>query len=159
MLIRRAKLSDAKFIYSVVNISRKKGYFTNTKILDYKDHIAWFKNKLDLKKDIIYLAYHNKNNLGYLRFDFISKKTFEISLALLPKYFAKNFGSKLLIYSLSRLKKNFNTLKIFAKVKKNNERSQIFFIKSGFKKTRYSKKIFKKLIGHNKYVFYKLKIK
>lgn len=158
MLIRRAKLSDARFIYSVVNISRKNGYFTNTKILDYKDYIAWFKKKLDSKIDIIYLAYHNKNNLGYLRFDFISKRTFEISLALLPKYFSKNFGSKLFIYSLKCLKNNFNTLKIFAKVKSHNQRSQNFFMKNGFKKTRYSKKIFKKLIGYNKYVFYKLKI-
>jgi spore coat polysaccharide biosynthesis protein SpsF len=156
MFIKQAKLIDAKFIYHVVNISRKYGHFTKTKPLNYKAHIVWFKKKLDLNKDRIYLAYHDKKKLGYIRFDFISKGLFEISLALLPKYFGKNFGTKMLSYSVAKFKEKFKLIKIVAKVKKHNKRSQKFFIKNGFKNIRYCKKVFKKLISYNKYVFYKL---
>ena len=70
MLIKTAKLKDAKFILYVVNISRKNGNFTNSKLLDYKHHIAWFKKKLKLNRDIIYVAYHNKkkNRVYKIRF-------------------------------------------------------------------------------------------
>lgn len=60
MLTKTAKLKDAKFILYAVNISRKNSNFTSSKILDYKHHIAWFKKKLKLNIDKIYLAYHNK---------------------------------------------------------------------------------------------------
>ena len=78
MFIKQVKLIDAKFIYHVVNISRKYGHFNKTKPLNYKAHIVWFKKKLDLNKDRIYVAYYNNKKLGYIRFDFISKRLFEI---------------------------------------------------------------------------------
>lgn len=158
MFIKQAKLVDGKFIYRVVNISRKHGNFTKTKPLNYKDHIIWFKKILDLNKDRIYVAYYNNKKLGYIRFDFISKGLFEISLALLPKYLGKNFGTKMLTSSVTKLKKKLNLIKIVAKVKKDNKRSRKFFIKNGFKNIRYCKKVFKKLISYNKYIFYKLNI-
>jgi RimJ/RimL family protein N-acetyltransferase len=48
----------------------------------------------------------------------------------------------MLTYSLAKLKKKFNLIKIVAKVKKRNGRSQKFFMKNGFKNIRYCKKVF-----------------
>jgi RimJ/RimL family protein N-acetyltransferase len=158
MLIKTAKLKDAKFILYVVNISRKNGNFTNSKLLDYKHHIAWFKKKLKLNRDIIYVAYHNKKKIGYIRFDFIANRIYEVSIALLPKYFGKNFATQIFICSFTKFKKKFKPKKVFAKVKKNNKASQKFFMKNSFENIHYSKKIFKKLINYNKYVFYKFNI-
>lgn len=155
MIIKTYKLTDAKFILYVVNISRKNGNFTSSKLLDYKHHIAWFKKKLKLNRDIIYIAYHNKKKIGYVRFDFLSNRIYEISIALLPKYFKKNFGTQMFIYSFAKFKKKFKPKKIFAKVKKNNKASQKFFIKNNFENICYSKKNFKKLINCHEYIFYK----
>lgn len=62
------------------------------------------------------------------------------------------------IHSFTKFKKKFKPKKIYAKVKKNNKVSQNFFLKNSFENINYSKKIFKKLINYNKYVFYKFNV-
>ena len=43
--ISLAKFEDAELLFKIYNAGVKNGYFNSENLINYKDHIAWFKKK------------------------------------------------------------------------------------------------------------------
>lgn len=138
--IIKYKLNDARFLLRVHNYSVKGGFFTSQSLITLKDHIKWLKLRLKSKKSQIYVGKKNKIKFGYVRFDKIKNRIYEISIANLPNYYSKGLGTKLLNLSLRKFIKKHNPKKITAVIRKFNVRSQKCFLKNNFKKVAFNKK-------------------
>ena len=135
-----AKIGDAKLLLKIHNTS-VKGYFFNSKILvDRKDHIDWFKKKLKSNSKIYIGKNSSKKKFGYVRFDEIKNKIFEVSLGNLPNFYGKGLGSLMLEKSIRKFKKKYQPKKIVSVVKKLNVRSVKCFLKNNFLKLKFDKK-------------------
>ena len=69
--IRQTKIKDAIFLIKLFNINVKKGNFFTKKQIPLNNHLYWLKNRL--KEKNFYIIY-DKENIGYIRLDNISKK-------------------------------------------------------------------------------------
>lgn len=138
--IRLATIRDAKFLLQLHNLNVKKCFFNSTNLIKYVDHLHWFKKKIKTNSKIYIGLVRHKFKFGYIRFDEIKNKIFEISLANLPIFCGKGFGSMMLKKSLKKFQKIYKPKKIVCMVKKNNTASIRFFLKNGFKKKRFYKK-------------------
>ncbi|MDC2992363.1 GNAT family N-acetyltransferase [Pelagibacteraceae bacterium] len=138
--IRLAKLEDSKLLFKIYNAGVKDGYFNSENLINYKDHIAWFKKKINSNSKI-YIGTNSRNKkFGYVRFDEVKNNIFEISLGNLPGYIGKGLGSLMLDKSIKKFKKNYKPKKIIASVKKLNVRSIKCFLKNNFVKVKFDKK-------------------
>ena len=86
--IRQANIKDAKFIFELKNDLLSRRYSLDTKQIDFKGHLQWFKKKLNIKKDKIFIVYKDslkKNKISYIRFDKNSLFT-RVSIAIDRKF-------------------------------------------------------------------------
>ncbi len=137
--IRKARLSDSKFLLKIHNESVKRKFIDSTKV-DKKNFNVWdqwFKNKIKSKKFTIFIG-KNKfhKEFGYVSFDEIVKHIFEVRIGNLPKFYGRGLGSKMLSQSLKKFLRSHKPKKIISIVKKNNIRSSKCFLKSGFMKKK-----------------------
>ena len=138
--VRLAKFEDAKLLISIHNASVKSGYFNSKNLIIYKDHIQWFKKKLKSNSKIYIGKNFIKKKFGYVRFDEVKSKIFQVSLGILPSFYGKGLGSLMLEKSVKRFKKNYKPKKIISAVKKFNVRSAKCFLKNKFVKVKFDKK-------------------
>ena len=124
--------ADSSLLLKIHNSSVEAGYF-NAKIkVSKKDHEVWFQDKITNANTFIYIGQVKDQSFGYVRFDLVSKKHFEISIGNLPSKYGKGLGSLMLIESIKKFKKTIKPLLVSAVVKKFNERSLRCFLKSKF---------------------------
>ena len=136
----KARISDARLIIKIHNSAVRNRYFNSINQVQFNKHLVWFKKKLISKKTEIYLGKVNNIKFGYVRFEEIKKKVFEISLGNLPIYYNKGLGTILLKKSLIKFGKKYKAKKVISTVKKFNIRSQKVFLKNGFIKTKFNHK-------------------
>ena len=141
--IRKARLSDSKFLLKIHNESVKRKFIDSTKV-DKKNFNVWdqwFKNKIKSKKFTIFIG-KNKflKEFGYVSFDEIVKNIFEVRIGNLPKFYGKGLGYLMLQKSLKKFLKIRKPKKLISIVKKNNIRSSKCFLKNGFKKKKFDPK-------------------
>ena len=161
--IRKAKLSDSKFLLKIHNESVKRKFINSIKVEKKNFNIwdKWFKNKLKSKNFILYIGKTgSQKEFGYVSFDEIIKRVFEVRIGNLPKFYGKGLGSLLLFKSLKKFLKLHQPKKVISLVKKNNIRSSKCFLKNFFKKKKINikKNIFSKKIDLKKDVYYELNI-
>ena len=135
LIIQKFKYNQSLRLLSIYNSARVRGFFYKKNRISFDEHISFLVNKLEKKNCIIYLAFINNNSpaIGYVRFDKLKKSgIYEISIATIPKYYGKGYGSIMIKTAISKLK-IYKFKKIIAVVKKNNQRSFRFFIKNNFK--------------------------
>tara|TARA_B100000780_G_C21022095_1_gene409653 strand:- start:105 stop:659 length:555 start_codon:yes stop_codon:yes gene_type:complete len=139
--IRLAKLKDAQLLLKIHNHSVKNGFFNSKKLVIFKDHIIWLKNKIKFSSSKIYIGQNNKNFFfGNVRFDEVKNNTFEVSIGNLPNFIGKGFGFLILEKSLKKFIKTCSPKKIICVVKKNNVRSSRCFLKNEFLKKKFNPK-------------------
>ena len=138
--IRLARMEDAKLILKIYNFSIKKNFFYSNKIVSYKDHKKWLKEKLKSNSKIYIGTIYNKK-FGYVRFDEVKKKTYSTSIGNLPNYYGKGLGTILLKKCITKFIKKYKPVKIVSFVKKSNSRSIKCFKKNHFIKIKSYKKI------------------
>ena len=137
--VRSAKFNDAKLLIKIHNSSIKGGYFKSKNLINLKSHLEWLKKKLR-SSSRIYIGRNSENkNFGYVRFDEIKNKIFEVSIANLPNFYGKGLGSLMLDKSIKKFKKKNKIKKITSVVKKNNYRSLKCFLNNNFVKTKFDK--------------------
>ena len=141
-----ANLSDAKFLYKIYRQSIKEGYFrlTNSKIFTKKIFFLFLRYKLYFQKSLIFIENVKNCKFGFVQFDLIDKKTCEISIGILSKFYNKGLGSKLLNLSIKKFTK-IQKRKIVCLIIKTNERTKKIFLKNNFKLIKFDKRKHKTL--------------
>ena len=134
------KITNARFLFNVFNSAVNGEFFFSKKKLVYKNHLSWLKNKLSSKHSKIFIGkiIKNKEEFGYIRFDKLNEKIWEISIAILPAYYGQSLGTRMMREAIKIFKKRNITL--VAIVKKKNQRSIKSFEKNGFKISKMKKK-------------------
>ena len=106
MKITKAKRKDLKFLFQIYNFYVKKKLFSSSKKIEYLDHKRWFeKYYLNEKKIYIFISKVNRVRIGYVRYEYINKNIFEVSIALKKKYTGRGLGTKMLNISLKKFLK------------------------------------------------------
>jgi len=142
IILRKANTTDLKFLFIIYNDAVKKKIFINNKIIDFKSHKKWFNQQAKSRKSLIFIAINRftMRKVGYIRFNMINFKTWEISIANSHNFQGKGYGTLMLKSAIKKFKLK-RKVKLIAIVKKNNKRSQKCFLKNSFKK-KISRKFF-----------------
>lgn len=133
--LRQAKIEDLYFILMLHNQNVIEKKFSSKKKVKIKDHKIWFTNKR--KEKMLFIGLLNKK-IGYVRYDYLSKKCLSVSIAVIKKYKRKGFGKQMILKTLN--KKKISKFDVIANIEKQNLASKKFFSKLGFKlikKNRY----------------------
>lgn len=148
--IKKVTTKDSPFILSWRNNNFSRKYSRNQKLIKKNDHDIWFKNEINNKKNILLIAYNEKNRIGFIRYNFIASQQYEISINLNPKYRNKKLGKIFIHKSEKFLKKN---CLVIASVNKRNTISNKFFSKVGYTKIleRNRENIYYKIHNVNNY--------
>ena len=129
--VRKAKKSDSYFLFKTYNDGVKKKKFINNHYVNFKNHKIWLKNTLKNKNYIIFItSIKNKKKIGYVRFERVKLKTWEVSIANSNFFQGKGYGTLSLANTLNKFKKK---VKIYSIVKKDNKQSLNCFLKNSFK--------------------------
>tara|TARA_Y100000389_G_C17438240_1_gene506891 strand:+ start:127 stop:618 length:492 start_codon:yes stop_codon:yes gene_type:complete len=153
--IRKATKSDAKFLLNTYNYGVRKLKFVNKDPISFKSHLLWLYKNLKKKNVYIYIATKipELKKVGYIRFEKIKTKTWEISIANNPFFHGKGYGSKFIQKTLNKFKgKN----KFIAIVKNNNKESLNFFLKNKFKKKQNKRYLTQKQISSTNFSYFEL---
>ena len=129
-LLAYKKISNVvhqKLIWKINNDKESRKYSRNKKSFSYKHHLKWFKETLNKKKELIYLAKKDEKIIGIIRSKKINKELF-LSWALVKKFRGKNFGTRLVKEFVNKKNVTF-----FAEVHKKNIKSIKICNKTGFK--------------------------
>lgn len=137
--IRLANSKDILFTLNLYNENIMKKRFFSNKIVDLKDHKIWFANKI---KDKTIFICSQRTRIGYVRYDYLEKKTISISIAVKEKYKKKGFGKLMLARTLKN--KRIKKYNVIAKIRKDNCVSTQFFLNSGFKFLKKNVYVYKK---------------
>ncbi len=134
MIIRKANINDAKWIFEIRNNSDIRKLSNNNKELNFKEHLNWLSIKINninknITKDIFLVLELEKKIIWYIRLDYIIEKKYLLSIAILKEWQWKWYWHKLFKESLKFLKK-WNI--IIAEIIKKNINSKIFFEKLWF---------------------------
>ena len=147
VIIKKFTYNETYSLLKIFNSARVGGFFYKSSKISLDEHINFLVNNFENKKSLIYLAYLNYNSpaIGYAKFDKIqNSEVYEISIAVLPKFYGKGFGTIMMNKAIQVFKRQ-KFKKIIAVVKKNNIRSLKSFKKNNFKMYR-GKKFLKKTI-------------
>jgi RimJ/RimL family protein N-acetyltransferase len=137
--VKLSKIEDAKLLLRIHNTSVKAGFFNSKNLINFNQHIKWFKKKLKSNSKI-YIGNYKIKKFGYVRFDETKNNIFEISIGILPSYYGKGLGTLMLKKSIKKFKIKYKPKKIICAVKKFNIRSLKCFLKNGFIKVKFNKK-------------------
>ena len=106
--IRQANIKDSKYIYELRNDLLSRKYSLNSKQIDYKEHLIWFKKKLNNKKNKIFIIYKDlskKKKISYVRFDKNNLFT-KVSIAIDRKFRKKGLSYNILNLAEQKLNKD-----------------------------------------------------
>ena len=92
--IRCANIEDLHFTLKLHNQNVLKEKFFSKEKVDLKEHKIWFGNKINEK--MLFICSF-KDKIGYVRYDYINKKTLSVSIAIKDKYKRKGFGKQMLV--------------------------------------------------------------
>ncbi len=111
-------------------------FFSQKKTVKFKDHFKWLKEKLNSNNAKIYIAVIGGEKIGYVRFQKVIKKNYEVSIGNKSNFFGKGFGTVILGLATKRFIKSYKPKKIFSTVKKSNKRSEKCFLNNQFIKIK-----------------------
>jgi RimJ/RimL family protein N-acetyltransferase len=127
--IREDTINDAKILFDWANDLETRDNSFNSEIIDWNNHIRWFKNKLNDPASIIYILHTNEKPVGVVRFEV--NETTIIGVTVTPNCRGMGLGTEILKTACNTFWKN-NTDSILAYIKKGNIASLRVFEKAGF---------------------------
>ena len=127
--IRRANLTDIRFLFNIYNQNIKNGFFFSKKKINYSDHKIWFAK--NISKTLIFICI-KKTKIGYIRYDRFNRFDYKVSIAIKNAFRKKGLGKLLLKNTLKKI--NSDKFKVYAFVKNSNLASKSFFLDCNFKK-------------------------
>jgi len=130
--LREAKMNDAKLLFDWANDPIMRVNSFNQKNIEWDQHIAWLKNKLDNSNSKIFIATFLGDYVGQIRFDKDGANAI-IDFYIAKEFRGKGLGPRLLISGTKKIAGYWKDIEnIVGKVKKNNFSSKRAFLKAGF---------------------------
>lgn len=117
--LRKAKYEDKDILFSWANDDDCRKNSFNQELIEYNQHINWFKKKLNSSYSDIYILIKNNINLGQIRLDYINDKAY-ISYSIDKKYRGNNLGNVILSLVENIVKDNKSIKYLCGKVKYTN---------------------------------------
>lgn len=130
--LRKVRGSDIKLLFKWVNDPAVRANARNSKSVTWREHSAWFKEKLADSNTYMYILTERKQAVGIIRFDKKDKK-FVISYSIDKSYRGQGLGKLILIEGLKKLSLTVRQPHFIAQVKQGNIASEKIFNKLGFK--------------------------
>lgn len=131
--LRQAEIKDARFLWELRNDKNIRKNFFDSSSISYNKHLNWFKHKLFSLDAYIFIIKNKRNEkIGYVRFERKKNNTWKISIAVLPKFQCKGYGSRAIIMGCRRLFKMVGVKKIVAYILNDNVASLNAFQMAGF---------------------------
>src|SRR5687767_3576517 len=94
ILLRPATLADALLLYTWRNDPQTRFESHNQDVIEFKSHLHWLENSLQVKNRQIYIAEIDKVPIGTIRSDY-DKGFYELSWTISPAYRGKGFGKQM----------------------------------------------------------------
>lgn len=133
--LRRARREDCDLLYAWVNDEAVRRNAFNTRMIEYEDHVRWFKDKLSRRDNIIFICDLEKIPIGQIRVDFQDNNTGLISYSIAEGFRGRGYGTELLKLIAEKIKKYRPEIKVLTgKVKRENAASRKAFEKAGYKR-------------------------
>jgi len=129
--IREAREFDSKLIFNWSNDTLARTQSYNSKVIDFKDHEKWFKNKLMNKNSLLLINEYKNKNIGLVKFE-VEKNSTVVGILTCKKFRGKGLSALMLINSTRHYFTRFN-LPILAYIKESNIPSIKTFKKAGYK--------------------------
>ncbi len=154
MIIRRARVTDTKFLYNCRNASSTRKMMLSKNFINYLNHKKWFKENLKSKTCYIYLGLKKKNKIGVVIFK--TNKTFlnaDVSITVHESFRGKFLSAELLKNSIRKFAKEYKyNINLLAVIKSENIKSIRIFKEAGFLKHSKRKNLIylKRLAKYNK---------
>lgn len=144
MEIRKATVDDVYDISRIYALSWKSAYrgiVPNTYLDDLREDfwVEFFNGSINEESINVKMIFHNEVPVGAVAYGMSRDESLKdfgeiFSIYLLPEYFGKGFGNKLLESALDDLKSlGFNNVYLW--VLENNINAQSFYMRNGFYKT------------------------
>lgn len=130
--LRRVAASDMKLLFKWVNDPAVRANARNSKPVTWREHLAWFKEKLTTPSTYMYILAEQKQSIGIIRFDKKDKK-FVISYSIDKAYRGQGLGKLILMEGLKKLSLTVYRPHFIAQVKQGNIASEKIFNTLGFK--------------------------
>lgn len=127
--------SDIQLVYDLSNDPDVRKNSFSHEIITWEEHRIWYSKNIHDPDILFFLIFDNKDFVGQIRFD--RRKNIAspiINISITKKYRGKGFASDCLKLAVNELKINWTgTIRIIAYVLYENDTSNIFFVKNGFK--------------------------
>ena len=131
--LRKANVEDAKLIFDWANEPDVRANSFNPELIEWDNHIKWFRNKLDSVGCIILILEEHDHPIGQIRFDLNDEAQWEVDYSVGSEFRGQGIGKRIIKEGMSHLHQNKYHEPIVAKVKRSNIPSLKVFRKLGFK--------------------------
>lgn len=130
--VRQATEEDCKLVFSWVNEPEVRKASFHTEEIEWQEHTNWFLQKIKNPNSLILIFEVDGKPAGQIRFD-KNGEFFEIDYSLDIRYRGRGLGKAIVSLGISEIKSKYKqSIKILAKVKKDNANSAKIFRNLGF---------------------------
>lgn len=139
---RKATSDDYDFYFDMKSEESNIYWTGHENKPDYVELKKWFENNISSLDRVTYVIFRQNNKIGYVYVDFLSKKSFEVSIAISEDYQNRGYGYIALKQLINVLKSEFVAKKVIAWIFEKNLASIKIFTKSGFSPLNDTKDIY-----------------
>lgn len=134
IILKEVTLSDSDLLFCWANDEQVRKNAFNSEHIEYENHVAWLKNKINCKQTQMFIAYVDDTPIGQIRVEINSFGEGEIDYSIDSYFRGYGFGGKVLDHLISLFdgQKLKQITRLIGKVKNDNLASQKAFIKAGF---------------------------
>lgn len=132
IIIREAKLDDAKIIFELSNdLSVRKNSINKNKI-NWEEHVNWLRKKINSDNYLIYLFFSEGEFIGQVKFEIQNSEAI-IGISIVREFRGKKLAVPLLQKGIKAILKSDKKInRIIAYIRPENKASENSFIKVGF---------------------------
>lgn len=135
--LRKAELTDLKFLFNLRNEESVKKVSLNSAPIDFDAHSKWFEKKLAVSDNVIFIAEIDSlpivQPVAQTRFD-LDGNSAEVNIAVVAGFRGKGYGTEILKTAAARFFKEFpETKTVRAFINLGNDASLKSFTKAGYK--------------------------
>ncbi len=133
IVMREARTEDCPQVFALSNEPVVRAASFSREPIDYADHVRWFERRLQKKDELFYLFFDGEILAGQIRFAREGTDFAEISISVSSSYRGKGNAVEMMRMALECLRARWGAICIKALVKIDNEASNKYFVRAGYK--------------------------
>ena len=132
LTLRDADSNDARLFFDWANDPAIRDMSFSSEPIEWAGHVRWLQAKLGDSRSRIYVALHNSEPVGQIRFEISDDVDAEVGVHTKPGLQGMGIGSQLIALGLVRLRESSAVATVHARIKPGNARSLRAFQRAGF---------------------------